>query len=518
MIWLIARKDFLLNLISARFIIGFLLCLFLIPFTLVVSLDRYKSQQDIYEINAEKVEKSIKENRVYSTIRPKIVRYPEPLSIFSEGITENLGYSTELQLKEYPLFLDGQISTVDNPLLNVFFTIDFTTIIATIISLLALVFSYDCFTREREDGVLKLVLANHVSRIGFLTGKLLGILITLLPLLIFCYLLGILFITLSPSIQLNGGSLLTILMLFLSSVLYTIVFVLLGMFISSMVHRSSTSIIVSLLIWIWFVFLVPNIASYIAKSFVKTGTYTNLSFALDNISKECSNKKNEKSKEIEKSLGIDGISCWNCTFGEDDEYLESYGMPLSTIQYHLQNNAWSVPVTLDYADKKWIVQKQYYDELSKQEKVQRMLALVSPSELFQQLSSSLCYTDANSYQIFMDNVRRYRQEVVNYFVNAKLYETLKWFTPVAIENQANDEELAYYKTHNAWDEYQKKYSKYWIADSYPLLQLGDFPRFHYKPQITGTLLNNVLLRFALLFAIALILFICTATSFRNYQM
>ncbi|MFC1604953.1 hypothetical protein ACFL5F_08000 [Planctomycetota bacterium] len=41
MIWKIAKKEFLLNLISARFVIGFLLCLFLIPFTLTVHIDEY---------------------------------------------------------------------------------------------------------------------------------------------------------------------------------------------------------------------------------------------------------------------------------------------------------------------------------------------------------------------------------------------------------------------------------------------------------------------------------------------
>ncbi len=41
MIWKIAKKEFLLNLISARFVIGFLLCLFLIPFTLTVNIDEY---------------------------------------------------------------------------------------------------------------------------------------------------------------------------------------------------------------------------------------------------------------------------------------------------------------------------------------------------------------------------------------------------------------------------------------------------------------------------------------------
>lgn len=36
MIWLIAKKDFLLNLLSVRFIIGFVLCLLVIPFTVIV--------------------------------------------------------------------------------------------------------------------------------------------------------------------------------------------------------------------------------------------------------------------------------------------------------------------------------------------------------------------------------------------------------------------------------------------------------------------------------------------------
>ena len=42
MIWLIAKKDFLLNLLSVRFIIGFVLCLLVIPFTVIVSVENYQ--------------------------------------------------------------------------------------------------------------------------------------------------------------------------------------------------------------------------------------------------------------------------------------------------------------------------------------------------------------------------------------------------------------------------------------------------------------------------------------------
>ena len=50
MIWLIAKKDFLLNLLSVRFIIGFVLCLLVIPFTVIVSVDNYENQVRVYKI------------------------------------------------------------------------------------------------------------------------------------------------------------------------------------------------------------------------------------------------------------------------------------------------------------------------------------------------------------------------------------------------------------------------------------------------------------------------------------
>ncbi len=86
MIWIIAKKDFLLNLISARFIIGFMLCLVVIPFTLVVGVDRYKDQVRVHQVYEKEAENAQKEIRVYSHVRPEIIAAPEPLSIFSRGI------------------------------------------------------------------------------------------------------------------------------------------------------------------------------------------------------------------------------------------------------------------------------------------------------------------------------------------------------------------------------------------------------------------------------------------------
>ena len=57
MILNIAFKDFYNNIISARFVIGFVLCLFLIPFTMLVSINDYRSQVMNYEVAREEAKR-----------------------------------------------------------------------------------------------------------------------------------------------------------------------------------------------------------------------------------------------------------------------------------------------------------------------------------------------------------------------------------------------------------------------------------------------------------------------------
>ena len=72
-----------------------------------------------------------------------------PLSIFSTGIIGDVGNKVKVSFWEHPLFPEGHTLTRDNPSLNAFFSIDFSKVVAILISLLALVFSYDAITREQ---------------------------------------------------------------------------------------------------------------------------------------------------------------------------------------------------------------------------------------------------------------------------------------------------------------------------------------------------------------------------------
>ena len=78
MIWKIAKKEFLLNLVSARFINGFLICLFLIPFTVTANINDYDNRLRVYRMNKANAEKTVKEVWVYSYLRPEVVKLTQP--------------------------------------------------------------------------------------------------------------------------------------------------------------------------------------------------------------------------------------------------------------------------------------------------------------------------------------------------------------------------------------------------------------------------------------------------------
>jgi ABC-type transport system involved in multi-copper enzyme maturation permease subunit len=515
MIWLIAKKDFLLNLISARFIIGFMLCLVVIPFTLIVGVDRYKNQAQIHQVYQKEAESALKGIRVYSHIRPEMVVPPEPLSIFSRGISDQIGNRVKIQLGEYPLFPSGHTATRDNPLLNAFFSIDFATVIAILMSLLALVFSYDLFTREREDGTLKLVLTGELSRPAFLTGKLLGVIVTLVPILLFCFLLGVLVITVSPSVRFSAGDWGGVALLFLSSLLYMAAFILLGMLISTKAERSSTSIVVSLLCWIWFLFLMPNIASYISQSFVKTEVYDNVQFALNDLEGQLWNEIGEKDQAIQKELGMNGVSHWNYSSGNDGME-EMSGCVWKTNEFHRRLNTWKEPARIDYADKKWAIQKKYLDDLAHQENVREYLAWLSPAGVFEQIADIQCHTGPTTFLRYMDHVRAYRESVVRYCKDRKMFESYLYFTPQPESSFPKEADFA-----PVMETYQRTgkfvYPDEWNSGHYPPLNLDDVPVFEYRGATTVSAMNASLGRIAGLLALCIVLLGATTLSFIKYD-
>jgi ABC-type transport system involved in multi-copper enzyme maturation permease subunit len=489
MIWKIAQKEFLLNLISARFVIGFFLCLFLIPFTLTVNIDDYANRMRAYLVDKVNADRQFQEVRVYSQIRPEVVKPPEPLSIFCQGIDGNVGNRIKILLGQKPLFAAGKVTVRDNPLLNSFFSIDFISIIAIVMSLLALIFTYDACTKEKEDGTLRLQLANSLGRSDILLGKVIGVCLTLLPIIVFCYLLSFLLVLLSENISFSATEWGRILLLFLTSVPYFLTFAFMGLLISTRVRSSITSIIICLFFWVFFVFIIPNLAVNLAVSFKEIQSLDNLNYATAELDKEFRNKCSDYNETLERP---DWNMNWNYNRGSDGTKILAGCTKLKMDRY-VQEHEFSEPLRIDYADKKWALQRSYLDELDRQRKVAETIALISPSETFRLICGALSRTDVDSHYRFMDRVRRYREELIGYFEDKKIFSSYLYFTPQPPETFKAADEIVRIRTGGEFETLQafgasgggfKALRKVEIPESnpgsYPFLDVSDVPKFRWQ--------------------------------------
>jgi len=513
MIGIIAKKDFLLNILSVRFVIGFLLCLVIIPFTVVVSMDNYLSQVRVYKVEQEKAEKEFKEVRVWSFLRPTVVKEPVALSIFSNGISNNVGNTSKIKLGEYPLFPTGHVITRDNPLLNAFFSIDFSKVIAILISLIALVFSYDAITREREDGTMKLTLTGKISRITFLVGKLTGLMITLLPILLFCYMLACLIVLVNPEIAFSASDWQGILLLFLTSIIYMLVFILVGMLISCLVSRSSMSIILSLLCWIWFLFLLPNISNYLSQSIVKTPLYDNVQNAMSEVDKEYNNDFIEIFMRIRNEMNMESTYAWNSNSSGDGER-EISGTTKEQILFYRQLGIWQFQAMQDNAGKKWAIQRKFLDGLVRQQSWQQRIAWLSPSEIFGQATDALCRTDMQSVLKYLESVRNYRETFFRYYTDKKLPESFTYFTNELFDALYSEEEVKSMGVQKFWELMRERD----ISNvSFSYLNTDDVPRYVSQSVTLATVLSGAMGRLTALLGLMVALLVATIVAFMKYD-
>jgi ABC-type transport system involved in multi-copper enzyme maturation permease subunit len=499
MILHIARKDFLTNLLSARFVIGFILCLVLIPFSILINVSNYRDRVVQYRLDRDATDKAVQEVRVYSMLRPEVVLSPEPLSVFSKGISAQVGNRAKIWLGDKPMLAAGKTEAGDNPFLASFFSVDFADIAAIIFSLLALIFSYDALTREKEDGTLKLQMSNSLARSTALAGKILGILMTLLPILLFSFLLSVVLILLSRSIVFSAVEWGRIALLFAVSLLYLAVFVFLGFLVSSRSRTSVTSLVLCLFLWVVFIFLVPNLSANFAESFVRVESRDNLDRVLADLDRE----RGERTNQALKAQGVtENLSCWYCSSGLDGEF-ETYGNDRQTFDLMRRRAEISEPLRIQYADKRWALQKAYLDSLDHQAGVSERLSWISPAGIFRTLASAVCATDLDSHEALMDRTRQYREAFIRFLEAKRIFSSFRWITPAAPESFFTTEDAAVekrtggeFKTAESFWSWAKQQKDQWAAfqklgkvkipgdgpADFPFLDISDMPRFSDQPQ------------------------------------
>jgi ABC-type transport system involved in multi-copper enzyme maturation permease subunit len=525
MILHIANKELYQNIKTPRFLIGFVLCILLIPFTMVISIHEYKSKISQYEIEKKLADEENKV-RVYSAFRPVIIKQPSPLSIFGRGISYNMGNRIKVLFGDKPMMTVGKAESRDNPFLNRFFTFDFITILIIIISLLAFLFTYDLCTSERESGTLKMMLSNSVSRSAILMGKLLGTFLTVLPFLIFSFGLCLLFILLERDIYFSTSEWIRIIVIFLLSLAFLILFLIIGLFVSSRVMQSGTSMVICLLIWVVCLFLIPNMANYSARSIVEVGSIENLDLDIQAIEAEFQNKLAGYEVNLPEPD-------WNMTstyWTSGDGFKMIGGATKSFMDIERIKTAYSEQLRIQYADKKWKYRQAYLDKIHLQQRLSRLISFLSPAEIFKESVSGMCATDYISHLNFLKQVAVYRETLITYYKENNLFDSYTYFNAINPDHYLTADEMIKTRTNGlceSLEEFKSKFGgdyKYLVNElagsnlwEWPLLDVSTLPSFKFKPSGILSDVRDSLFYFGLLLTMAVVLFFFSYLSFSRYD-
>jgi ABC-type transport system involved in multi-copper enzyme maturation permease subunit len=279
----IIRKEILSNLLSYKFSIITILSTILILVSILVMYGDYLLAMDNHDILR-------KESGERSEIIP-----PTPLGIFAKGLDENLCRSWQLEGVGVEISSEQQKSL--NDLFKLFTAPDLLYVIKVILSLCAMLFAFDMICGEKETGTLRQSLSYRLKRPILITGKWIGGFTSFILPFFIAVLLGTIFVTLSTMVDMSAQNWTKLGLFIVSSVIYLAIFFSLGLLISCLTHRSSTSLVISLFVWTILVFLIPNLGNIMARQFIQIPTAQQL----DLKRKQIMNRARFEMKQIPKT-------------------------------------------------------------------------------------------------------------------------------------------------------------------------------------------------------------------------
>ena len=491
----IIAREFLNNILDLRFILGFVLCIIVTIACIMILAHDYQQEMKDYNDRVN-LEDEILDNYAPGEIDRLLgmvgtQKPPErfrPLIIGIQG-NENVG------------------SFDDNPLPILFPPLDFLFIVTIIMSLLAMLFSHDTIAGERQNGTLRLVISNSISRTTILFGKFIGGTASLIIPFILALLAGVLYISVNPAIQWDGAAWAELVLLTAASIIFITLFYLLGLMVSTFSRYSSTSILNCLFLWVLLILVIPNVCTYISAQLCRIPSIKETERKQDEIKgpalKGARKHMNEAAKKFKlkygglfsefESMEYSGIGTW---FFLDRE-------AASTHQEAAQQRAEADPKFKAMMDSfrqeyemamkefRRILEESGFSKLGRdlgrksavQTNLAKNLACISPFANFVYIARDLTGTGLRSLDYFEQTKDEYEEQFQSY-AEEKISGARK-------KNPAIDEE--YY------------------------LDVSDRPRFVFKEEVLKDKLGEVLPYWGILVLFNVVFFAASFAGFMRYD-
>ena len=452
-LWLVVQREFVSNVLTSRFMIGFIVCLLSTAIAVFVQVGDYEKRLVGHNAAVREAEAEAQEWDLYYNIKPKTHRKPNPLGIFNVG-AENSGANTVTIELAKPIFEltfpimgePAQKRGSDNSFLSMFLTIDVVFIFKIILSALAILFAFNTISGEREDGTLKLVLSNAVPRDVIVLGKYLGGMLSLFPIVLVSLIVALVIAFSSRVTAFDGNDISHIVLIFAVSLLYVSTWYLLGLLLSIWTKAPATTLILSMVIWVMLTIVHSNMATIVVEKFPpyqskpEAELVKSAGDVWDQFRKErdiyIKRRGYENLKDsISWKLGMDERTNRFLTFFSYGLYnlhlLEGYivkDVDKADTSIFQEILGYQEPLRIAYADKVEAVLNKPAEERERNAKFADALSRISFADVYHFAVGTIAGTDRQSYNAFIQDSRAYKRKIVEYLKDKEAFTSRSWFS------------------------------------------------------------------------------------------
>ena len=316
-------------------------------------------------------------------------------------------------------------SEEDNLLSTFFGKIDFLFIVSYVLSLVAFIFTFSTVSGEKESGTLRLVMSNQVPRWKIIFAKIIGNYAVFFAPLLIAQLVLLLILFSSSAIVMSSVLIIKTMVIFSSVFVFLLAMFTLGILVSILTGRSTTSIMSLLFIWVFLVLVIPKTSPMVAEILhpAKSRDALNreISVSNENLTDELNEKREELMREVGNEYGFDFN--FSTVFGGQGD-IEKRDQALA------RYDELKVPLEQEYEDKISSeirkLETDYHNNLNAQILIARNFARFSPVSCFMFFIAELSGTGIGEGEnirenavIFQDQIDR---EIYELFIS-KFYAT-----------------------------------------------------------------------------------------------
>ncbi len=305
----LVQKELRHYMLDFRFVAIFVLCALLSSLSVYVGGEKHRQQLREYMTVSQS-----NQDRLRTTLEKGYIsnlwwfgynwnRRPEMLSPLVYGLSGKLGQEVNLHAQR-PVEFEGSSFETD-PVHALFGVLDLDFIVKIVLSLCVLLLTYDSICGEKEAGTLRLYASFSVSRSKLAIAKLVGSTLAIVVPLLFAFLLASAVLALSPSVSLQVQDWMRIVALTGVFVLYLMVFIAFGLWMSASTHRRMTAFLSLLCLWTVWIFVVPDIAVRFARYLSPVESIYNMEKRIDTIRWEMRERKVEEIRAYQERVRVE---------------------------------------------------------------------------------------------------------------------------------------------------------------------------------------------------------------------